>query len=540
VGDLRPALMLLLGAVAFVLLIACGNVANLLLARAAGRQKEIAVRRALGAPRGRLLRQLLTESVLLAALGAVLGVLLAYWGVRGLVASLPANVPRADEIRVDGVVLAFTGGLAVLTGLLFGIAPAWKISTGGVQGALREEGRGTVGPAHHRLRHTLVVTEIALALVLLVGAGLLVRSFVRVLGADAGFRAEGVLTASLPLPQARFPEEAQRAAFVRQVVERVKAVPGVQAASAALPLLGGWQSSFALEGRPEAAPGQSPSADVTRVTPDYFRAMGLRVLAGRVFTERDTAAAPPVAVVDETFVRAHYPGESPLGKRMRFGGRSPAPDVKWLEIVGVVGHVKNYGVDQASRVEVYLPYDQSPVTGVTLIVRAEKDPAALSSALRESVKAVDPDVPVYAMRTLSELVSDRTAQRRLAVILITVFAAVALLLAAVGIYGVMSYAVAQRTQEIGIRMALGAERHDILRMVLRHGSLMAVTGIALGVVAALVLARLITSLLFQVSATDPPTFSVVPLVLIGIALLACYIPARRATRVDPLVALRYQ
>jgi putative ABC transport system permease protein len=540
VGDLRPALMLLLGAVAFVLLIACGNVANLLLARAAGRQKEIAVRRALGAPRGRLLRQLLTESVLLAALGAVLGVLLAYWGVRGLVASLPANVPRADEIRVDGVVLAFTGGLAVLTGLLFGIAPAWKISTGGVQGALREEGRGTVGPAHHRLRHTLVVTEIALALVLLVGAGLLVRSFVRVLGADAGFRAEGVLTASLPLPQARFPEEAQRAAFVRQVVERVKAVPGVQAASAALPLLGGWQSSFALEGRPEAAPGQSPSADVTRVTPDYFRAMGLRVLAGRVFTERDTAAAPPVAVVDETFVRAHYPGESPLGKRMRFGGRSPAPDVKWLEIVGVVGHVKNYGVDQASRVEVYLPYDQSPVTGVTLIVRAEKDPAALSSALRESVKAVDPDVPVYAMRTLSELVSDRTAQRRLAVILITVFAAVALLLAAVGIYGVMSYAVAQRTQEIGIRMALGAERHDILRMVLRHGSLMAVTGIAVGVVAALVLARLITSLLFQVSATDPPTFSVVPLVLIGIALLACYIPARRATRVDPLVALRYQ
>ena len=541
VGDLRPALMLLLGAVALVLLIACGNVANLLLARAAGRQKEIAVRRALGAPRGRLLRQLLTESVLLAAMGAMVGVVLAYWGVRGLVASLPATVPRADEIRVDGAVLAFTGALAVFTGLLFGIAPAWRISSGGVQGALREEGRGTVGPAHHRLRNTLVVTEIALALVLLVGAGLLVRSFVRVLGADAGFRADGVLTASLPLPQTRFPEEAQRAAFVRQVVERVQAVPGVRVAAAALPLLGGWQSSFTLEGRPEPPPGQLPSADITRVTPDYFRAMGERVLEGRVFTAHDTAEAVPVAVVDETFARTQYPGQAVLGKRLRFGSRrDPERKAKWLEIVGVVGHVKNYGVDQESRVEVYLPFDQSPAGGATLIVRAEKDPGALASGLREAVKAVDPEVPVYSLRTLAELMSDRTAERRLAVMLITVFAAVALLLAAVGIYGVMSYAVAQRTQEIGIRMALGAERRDILRMVLRHGSLMAVTGIALGVVAALGLARLITSLLFQVSATDPPTFSIVPVVLIAVALLACYIPARRATRVDPLVALRDQ
>ena len=541
VGDLRPALMLLLGAVALVLLIACGNVANLLLARAAGRQKEIAVRRALGAPRGRLLRQLLTESVLLAAMGAMVGVVLAYWGVRGLVAPLPATVPRADEIRVDGAVPAFTGALAVFTGLLFGIAPAWRISSGGVQGALREEGRGTVGPAHHRLRNTLVVTEIALALVLLVGAGLLVRSFVRVLGADAGFRADGVLTASLPLPQTRFPEEAQRAAFVRQVVERVQAVPGVRVAAAALPLLGGWQSSFTLEGRPEPPPGQLPSADITRVTPDYFRAMGERVLEGRVFTAHDTAEAVPVAVVDETFARTQYPGQAVLGKRLRFGSRrDPERKAKWLEIVGVVGHVKNYGVDQESRVEVYLPFDQSPAGGATLIVRAEKDPGALASGLREAVKAVDPEVPVYSLRTLAELMSDRTAERRLAVMLITVFAAVALLLAAVGIYGVMSYAVAQRTQEIGIRMALGAERRDILRMVLRHGSLMAVTGIALGVVAALGLARLITSLLFQVSATDPPTFSIVPVVLIAVALLACYIPARRATRVDPLVALRDQ
>jgi putative ABC transport system permease protein len=541
VGDLRPALMLILGAVAFVLLIACGNVANLLLSRAAGRQKEIAVRRALGAPRARIFRQLLTESVLLAALGAIFGTLLAFWGVRGLVASLPANVPRVDEIRVDGVVLAFTGALAVFTGLLFGIAPAWKISSGGVQGALREEGRGTVGPAHHRLRNALVVTEIALALILLVGAGLLLRSFVRVLAADAGFRAEGVLTANLPLPMTRFPEEAQRAAFVRAVVERMKAIPGVEVASAGIPLLGGWQSSFTLEGRPEPPAGQLPSADITRVTPDYFKAMGVRVQEGRVFTDHDTADAPPVAMVDETFVRAHFPQGDALGKRFRFGRSSPEDkDVKWMEIVGVVSHVKNYGVDQESRVEIYLPYFQSPVTNATLLVRSSTDPAALAASVRQAVKAVDPEVPVYSVRTLAEIVSDRTAQRRLAVMLITVFAAVALLLAAVGIYGVMSYAVAQRTQEIGIRMALGAERRDILRMVLRHGSLMAAAGIGLGLAVALGLARLITSLLFQVSATDPPTFSVVPVVLIAVALLACYIPARRATRVDPLVALRYQ
>ena len=539
VGDLRPALMLLVGAVAFVLLIACANVANLLLARAANRQKEIAVRGAMGAERGRLLRQLLTESLLLSLLGGVLGVVLAFWGVRGLVATLPANVPRADEIRVDGMVLAFTAGLALFTGLLFGIAPAWKVSRQDVQDVLREGGRGTAGPAHHRVRNTLVVGQIALALILLVGAGLLLRSFVRVLQADSGFRADGVLTASLPLPQGRFPDEAKRAALVRQLIERVNAVPGVQAASAALPLLGGWQSSFRLEGRPEPPPGQLPSADITRVTPDYFRAMGVRVLEGRVFTDHDTADVTPVAIVDATFARTHYPGESVLGKRLRFGGHDDA-ESKWIEIVGMVGHVKNYGVDQESRVEVYLPYYQSPVTGVTLILRTEKDPASLGAPLRAAVKAADPEVPVYAMRTLSELVSDRTAQRRLAVMLIMVFATVALVLAAVGIYGVMSYAVAQRTQEIGIRMALGAEREQILRMVLRHGTLMALSGVALGLLAAFGLARLITSLLFQTSAADPPTFSVVPLVLIAVAVLACYVPARRATRIDPLVALRYQ
>jgi putative ABC transport system permease protein len=539
VGDLRPALMLLVGAVGFVLLIACANVANLLLARAASREKEIAVRGAMGAQRGRLLRQLLTESLLLSLLGGVLGVVLAFWGVRGLVASLPANVPRADEIRVDAVVLAFSAALALATGLVFGIAPAWKVSRRDVQDVLRESGRGTPGPAHHRIRNTLVVGQISLALVLLVGAGLLLRSFARVIAADAGFRADGVLTAIVPLPRTRFPEEAQRAAIVRRLVEAARALPGAQAASATLPLLGGWQSSFRLEGRPEPLPGQLPSADIARVMPDYFRAMGVRVREGRVFTERDTADLTPVAIVDETFVRSHYPGESALGKRLRFGALDDAK-ARWIEIVGVVAHVKNYGVDEDSRVEVYLPYEQSPVSGVTLVVRSEGDPAAMAAPLRAAVRAVDPELPLYAVRTLPELVSDRTAQRRLAVMLISVFATVALLLAAVGIYGVMSYAVAQRTQEIGIRMALGAEREEILRMVLRHGTLMAVSGVALGLLASFVLARLITSLLFQTSAADPPTFSVVPLVLIAVAVLACYVPARRATRVDPLVALRSQ
>ena len=537
VGDLRPALMLLVGAVAFVLLIACANVANLLLARAASREKEIAVRGAMGAERGRLLRQLLTESLLLSLLGGLLGVALAFWGVRALVASLPAGVPRADEIRVDGVVLAFSAALAVLTGLVFGIAPAWKVARRDVQDVLRQSGRGTPGPAHHRMRNTLVVGQISLALILLVGAGLLLRSFARVVAADAGFRADGVLTASVPLPQTRFPEEANRAAVVRQLVEALRVMPGVEVAGATLPLLGGWQSSFRLEGRPEPAPGQAPSADIARVTPDYFRAMRVRVMAGRVFSERDTADAPAVAMVDETFERTHYPGESALGKRLRFG----APDdktAKWLEIVGVVGHVKNYGVDEDSRVEVYFPFEQSPGPGVTLVLRGAGDPAALTGSLRAAVRSVDPELPLYAVRTLPELVSDRTAQRRLAVLLITVFATVALVLAAVGIYGVMSYAVAQRTQEIGIRMALGAERDEILRMVLRHGTLMAVSGVGLGLVAAFALARLITSLLFQTSAADPPTFSVVPVVLIAVAVLACYLPARRATRVDPLVALR--
>jgi putative ABC transport system permease protein len=540
VGELRPALLVLLGAVVFVLLIACANVANLLLARAAQREREIAVRMALGAARKRVLRQLMTESVLLSLAGALLGLVLAYGGVKALVASLPTNVPRADEIAMDARVFAFTMGLAVVTGLVFGIAPAWKVSGLHVQDPLREGGRGAVGPGHRRMRQVLVVFEIAAALVLLVGAGLMLRSFFRVLQADPGFRSEGVLTASLPLSPARFPEPPQKAAIAERLVERLRVVPGVEAAAVSIPLLGSWQTSFLVEGRPEPPPGQRPSADVTRVAGDYFRAMGVQLVDGRVFDERDREGAPLVCVIDETFVRAQFPSGSPLGKRVTFSS-SRDSELKWMEVVGIVAHTKNYGVDEPSRVEIYVPYLQNPVgAGVSVILRTAGDPGSLTGALREAMREVDPEIPVYQARALLDLVAESNAPRRLAATLIAVFAALALVLAAVGIYGVMSYAVAQRTQEIGLRMALGARREDILGMVLRSGTVMAVTGVAIGFVAALALARLIKSLLFQTSATDPPTFSIVPVVLVAVALFACWLPARRATKVDPLVALRYE
>jgi putative ABC transport system permease protein len=351
---------------------------------------------------------------------------------------------------------------------------------------------------------------------------------------------EGVLTASLPLSPARFGEHPQKAAVAERIVERLRAIPGVEAAAVSLPLLGGWQSSFMIEGRPEPAPGQRPSADVTRVAGDYFRAMGMRVLEGRTFDERDRDKAPRVCMVDETFVKAHWPTESPLGQRVSFSS-SRDPEMEWMEVVGVVAHVKNYGVDEDSRVEIYLPYLQASAgSGVIAILRTAGDPGSLTTALRQAIRELDPEIPVYQARPLPEIAADRNAPRRLAALLIAVFAAIALVLAAVGIYGVMAYAVAQRTQEIGLRMALGARREDILGMVLRSGTIMAFAGVGIGLVAALALARLITSLLFQTSATDPPTFSIVPLLLVTVALVACYIPARRATRVDPLVALRYE
>jgi len=525
--------------VAFVLLIACANVANLLLARAADRQREIAVRLALGARRGRILRQLLTESVMLSLVGAIAGVLVGYLGLQALLASLPGNVPRADEVRVDVVVLAVTAALAVVTGLAFGLVPAWRALSTRLHEPLKEAGRGSVGPGQHRVRNALVIAEVSMALVLLVGAGLMLRSFYRVLHADAGFSSEGRVIANVALPQAGYSEPAKRAELFERVLAELKTQPGVKAAAATLPLLGGWQSGFSVEGKPEPPPGQRPSADIARVSPDYFSVMGIRVLAGRVFDERDREPSPRVCVVDERFARTHWPAESPLGKRVKFGALSNT-DSPWMEVVGQVAHVKNYGVDEESRVELYLPFLQNTGSGFTLVVRTDAAPGVAAAGLRAAMRAASPDIPLYQVRALDELVSERSAERRLAAQLIGVFATVALVLAAVGIYGVMSYAVAQRTQEIGIRMALGAGQESILQMVMRNGATLALAGVAIGLAAAFLLARLISSLLFQTSASDPPTFSLVPLLLLAVALLASYLPARRAARVDPMVALRYE
>jgi putative ABC transport system permease protein len=539
VGELRPALLLLLGAVAFVLLIACANVANLLLARAADRRREIAVRLALGARRSRVLRQLLTESVTLSLIGATAGVLVGYLGLEALLASLPQNVPRADEVRIDLVVLGVTALLAVATGLAFGVVPAWRALSTKLHEPLKEAGRGSVGPGQHSARNSLVIAEVSMALVLLVGSGLMLRSLYRVLHADAGFRSDGIVIANVALPQASYGEHPKRASVFERALAELRAQPGVTAVAATLPLLGGWQSSFSVEGRPEPPPGQRPSADIARVSPDYFSVMGIRVLEGRVFDERDRDETPRVCIVDDTFARTHWPGESPLGKRVKFGALTDS-ESPWMEVVGQVGHVKNYGVDEDSRVELYLPYLQSSSGGFTLLARTDASAGVAADAMRAAMRAVNPQLPLYQIRPLGELVTERSAERRLVAQLITVFAAVALVLAAVGIYGVMSYAVAQRTQEIGIRMALGAGQERITRMVLRNGATLAVAGVAIGLVAALLLARLISSLLFETSAADPPTFGVVPLLLLAVGVLASWLPARRASRVDPMVALRYE
>jgi putative ABC transport system permease protein len=541
VGDIRPALLILLGAVGFVLLIACVNVANLLLARASARQKEIAVRIALGAGRLRLIRQFLTESILLAGMGGVVGLLLAVWSIKLLTAFIPANISQAKSISIDAGVLLFTVGISLLTGLIFGLAPALQASRFSLNDTLKEGGRdSTSGGRGGRVRNLLVVTEIALALVLLIGAGLLINSFWHLRNVDPGFQTDHLLTMKVVLPPLKYPDTGRRAAFYDELTQRVQALPGVRAASVTtnLPLTNrGNAMGFTVEGRPEPAPGQTSSAVTRVVSPNYFQTMGIKLLRGREFTDQDSADAPVVLVVGETMAKRFWPGEDPVGKRLKFGSFNST--AAWLSVVGVVKDVKHFELNTNDREQVYLSYKQAGFFEPRdLVVRTEVEPLGLAASVRSAVWGIDKDQPVSNIRTMDEIVSESVARQRFNTLLLGIFAVVALILASIGIYGVMSYSVTQRTHEIGIRMALGAQALDVLKLTVGQGLKLVLLGLFIGLAAAFGLTRVMSSLLFGVSPTDPITFVVIPLVLFAAAMLASYIPARRAARVDPLIALR--
>ncbi|MEP7272055.1 MAG: ABC transporter permease [Acidobacteriota bacterium] len=539
VNDVKPALYILLGAVLLVLLIACANVANLLLVRASSRQKEISLRAALGASRWRVARQLLTESVLLAVIGGVVGLGVAYWGLSLLLQLAPEGLPRIQDVSIDGRALVFTLVVTVITGVVFGLVPALQASRPNLNETLKEGGRGgTEGTRRQRLRSTLVVVEIALSLVLLVCAGLLIKSFVRLLGVDPGFNPQHVLVTGIGLSPTKYRDDAQKGAFFNQLLAGLSSVPGVQAAGVtqALPISGDYVLSFIVQGRPAYKPGEGPSTNYYSVSADYFKAMGIPLLRGRLFNDRDVQGAPRVAIINDAMAKKFFADEDPLGKRIHV---SNGPET-FREIVGVVGDVRQYGLDQAATVQTYEPQMQAPFGGMTVVVRTAGEPTSLSAAVRDQVRAIDKDQPVSTMRTMEEIVSTSVASRRFSMLLLGVFAGLALVLAAVGIYGVMAYSVSQRTHEIGIRLALGARRGDVVRLVLGQGMAVAGIGVAVGVVAAFAATRLLSTLVYGVSLTDPVIFVSIPLILGAVALVACLLPARRATMVDPLVALRYE
>ncbi|MFY9607442.1 MAG: ABC transporter permease [Blastocatellia bacterium] len=555
VGKLRPALWVLLGAVGFVLLIACVNVANLLLARAGTREREFAVRAALGAGRGRLVRQLITESLLLALIGSALGLALAWSCVGLFVAFGPSDIPRLNEIGLDWRVAGFSLFVSIATGLVFGLAPAVQASKPDLQDALKEGGRGSTG-GRHRLRDVLVVAEVAIALVLLVGAGLMIKSFGRLLDLDLGFRSDKILTMRLSLPQPKYKEDAEQAAFYRQLLERVRALPGVASASVIshLPLSGSYSSGTTAVEHADAEEGVRLfkgipyiEADRRSVSADYFSTLGIALKEGRLFTEADIATSPPVAIVDEMFQRQFWPNGSAVGKRF-IAEFNEGTDIKWGEIVGVVAHVRHYGVDQVKqyglasegREQIYFPYLQRATSRMYLAVKTQMEPLSLANAVRGEVLGLDKDQPVYEVKSMEQLVMISLAQRQLNMLLLAAFSVIALVLAAVGIYGVMSYSVAQRTHEMGIRMALGATQSNVLSLVVRQGMTLALMGVAAGLAGAFALTRLMTSLLYGVSTTDPLTFAAISVILTGVALAACLVPARRATKVDPMIALRYE
>ena len=542
VGAIRRTLMILFVAVIFVLLIACANVANLLLARAAGRRREVALRAALGAGRWRIVRQLLTENMLLAALGGAFGVLLAWWGLRLLVDLSPANIPRLENIRLDGRVLWFTLGLSLLTGLIFGLAPALQITQLKLSETLKEGGRtGSGGRSARLIRGVLVVVEVALTLVLLVGAGLLIRSFWRLQQVDPGFKTDNMLTLRLSLPRSRYTDGAQAASFFDRLQERLAALPGVVAVSATTDIMLqrlATSSNFTIENRPRDPSELSLELPFDRVQPNYFQTMGIQLLQGRTFTAQDGPNSPRVGIVNEAFVKRYFPNEDPIGKRFAFG--NGGPDAQWIAIVGVVRDTKRQGVDQPIRIESWMPLAQSPARSMDVVLRTTGDPLALGNAAREAIWSIDRDLPIPRIQTMEQNLSTRVAQRRLNMLLLGLFSSVALVLSAVGIYGVMNYTITQRTNEIGIRVALGAQTRDVLRLVVGEGMILALAGVIIGFVMTFALTRLMASLLFGVSASDPLTFAAIAALLFGVALLACWIPARRATEVDPMDALRYE
>jgi putative ABC transport system permease protein len=557
VSDVRNALWVLFGAVAFVLLIACANIANLLLARATARQKEMAIRSAMGAGRWRIARQLLTESVLLSITGGILGLLIARWCIDFILYISPNAIPRSKEISLDWRVLAFTIGVSFLTGILFGLVPAMQAGVVDVHETLKETGRGTT--RRHWLRSSLVVVEVASTLVLLIGAGLMIRSFYRLQNVNPGFSYARLASFTISLPEKKYKTEDQTIPFYKRLMENTRTLPGVEAVAAAsgLPLgNNGWQTSFVVDGQPRPPRDQTPLMEACTVTPDYFRAMNIPLLRGRYFTDQDDrsflagrdlskldegarfVAGVNSIIIDEEFARRHWPNEDAVGKRIKMGGdESPV----FLTVLGVVGRVKMEGLSQDSnRVQGYFPFWQLPFNGMTVIIKATGDPNQLIASAREQVKQLDPDQPIYNIKTMDEIRSESVSGERLNLTLFSIFAGIALVLAVVGIYGVMSYTVTQRTHEIGIRMAIGAQQRDVFKMVLGQGMMLALIGIAIGLVGAFALTRLMASMLFGVTATDPATFAAIAVLLTAVALMACYLPGRRATKVDPVISLRYE